>query len=201
MYNLFFQSIIIGLAIAAPIGPIGVICIRTTVSHGPVVGFAVGMGAALADAMYALAAGFGLAAIINFLSSLTTILKYGGGIFLLYLGVAFILKKPRYPKEDVKISKRIGRTFTSTFFLTLSNPVTLFSFLGIMSALNVEATNKMEVVTLILGVLIGSSLWWIFLVSLVSLSAKRLSERFLVYINKVSGVILIVFAVYILIWG
>lgn len=200
MLILFLQSIVIGLAIAAPVGPIGIICIRTTIVQGILPGLAVGMGAAMADAMYAVAAGLGLAAITKFLLDITPILKFGGSIFLLYLGITFFLKKTHYSNGPGSNKKNIGKTFISTFFLTLTNPVTMLSFLGIMSALEVEATNKKEVAALIMGVLIGSALWWVVLVGAVSFTAKRLNENILNYINRISGVILIAFAIYILGW-
>lgn len=201
MVILFLQSILIGIAIAAPVGPIGIICIRTTISHGILPGLAVGTGAAMADAMYAVAAGLGLAAITNFLLNISPILKFGGGLFLLYLGISFFLKKTHYSNVQSTYKKNIGKTFISTFFLTLTNPMTMLSFLGIMSALEVEAANKMELTTLILGVLIGSALWWLFLVTVVSLTAKRLNEKTLNYINRASGIILIAFGIYILAWA
>lgn len=201
MLILLFQSILIGLAIAAPVGPIGIICIRTTISHGTSAGLAVGLGAAMADAMYAVAAGLGLAAITKFLLNITPILKFGGSLFLIYLGILFLFKKTHYTNVQSTYKKNIGKTFISTFFLTLTNPMTMFSFLGIMSALKVEATNKLELFTLIFGVLLGSTLWWIFLVGVVSLTAKRLSENILNYINRISGLILIAFAIYILGWS
>lgn len=201
MLILFLQSVIIGLAIAAPVGPIGIICIRTTIAHGVLPGLAVGLGAAVADAMYALAAGLGLAAITKFLLDISPILKFGGGIFLLYLGTTFFLKKTHYSTTQSTYKKTIGKTFVTTFFLTLTNPMTMLSFLGIMSALEVEATSKQDVATLIIGVLIGSALWWLFLVTAVSLTAKRLSEKILNYINRFSGIIIIAFALYILIWA
>lgn len=201
MLKLFLQSVIIGLAIAAPVGPIGIICIRTTIARGFIPGLAVGMGAAMADAMYAVAAGLGLAAITKFLMGIEHLLKFGGGIFLLYLGISFFLKKTHYTNADKASKKKIAKIFTSTFFLTLTNPITMLSFLGIMSALEVEASNKMELSALILGVLIGSALWWVFLVGAVSLTAKRLSDKILNYINQISGIILVAFAIYILGWA
>lgn len=201
MLILFLQSLIIGLAIAAPVGPIGIICIRTTISHGTLPGLAVGLGAAVADSMYAIAAGLGLAAITKFLLNISTLLKFGGGIFLLYLGISYFFKHTHYTKVKDAYKKNIFKTFATTFFLTLTNPITMLSFIGIMSALGVKTTNKTELTTLILGVLIGSTLWWLFLVTVVSFTAKRLSEKVLNYINKISGIIIIVFAIYILGWA
>lgn len=201
MLSLFLQSIIIGLSIAAPIGPVGVICIKTTISHRVLAGLAVGMGATVATAVYALIIGLGLASMTDFLTSIHSILKYGGGAFLFYLGLTFIFKKTSHEANEQHTNKKaVGKTFASALFLTLINPMTMLTFLGIMSAFEIQATNNKEVAALILGCLIGSALWWGFLVTAVHLTTKRINENFLNYINRVSGIIIIGFATYILIW-
>lgn len=201
MLYLFIQSLIIGLAIAAPVGPIGILCIRTTITQGLFSGLAVGMGAAVADSIYAIVAGLGLTAVTDFLLSISLILKFFGGIFLIYIGITFFLKKVHYPKDGTVPKKPIFKVFASTFFLTLSNPMTVLSFLAIISALELEATNNMQIAALIIGISIGSALWWVFLVGAVSLTAKRLSKTVLEYINRISGIIIIGFGIYILVWA
>ncbi len=201
MLILFLQSIFIGLSIAMPIGPVGVICIKTTISHRILAGFIVGMGATAAIVVYALIIGLGLASMADFLVSIHSILKFGGGAFLLYLGLTFIFKKAHHGIKEQQTSKKaMGKNFASALFLTLINPMTMLTFLGVMSALEIQAKNHIEVTTLILGCLIGSALWWGFLVIAVHLTTKRLNENILNYINRVSGIIIIAFAVYILIW-
>lgn len=201
MKSLFIQSVIIGLAIAAPVGPIGVLCIRTTVVNGVLAGLAVGLGAALADAVYAIIAGLGLSVITNFLIGMTPILKILGGCFLIYIGMKAFLQKVYFSHMKAAVHRPYGRVFSSTFFLTLSNPMTILAFLGIISALEVEATNNNELIILILGVLIGSTLWWVFLVGVVMVIAKRLNAQILGYINRVSGIVIAGFGVYILFWA
>lgn len=200
MKSLFIQSVIIGLAIAAPVGPIGVLCIRTTVVNGILAGLAVGFGAAVADGVYAILAGIGLSMITNFLLDISPILKIVGGGFLLYTGIIIFLQKVHYSKARVVIRKSYGRLFSSTFFLTLSNPMTILAFLGIISALEVETTSNKEFMTLIIGVLSGSILWWLFLVGTVSFVAKRLNATVLGYVNRASGIVIAVFGIYILFW-
>lgn len=201
MKSLFIQSLIIGLAIAAPVGPIGVLCIRTTIVKGILAGLAVGFGAAFADGVYAVIAGLGLSIVIKFLIGLTPILKIVGGCFLLYMGISMLLKKVSHLKTDTAPRKSFWRLFTSTFFLTLSNPMTILTFLGVMTALEVEASDKADLVILIGGVFLGSILWWLFLVGLVSIVSKRLSIQVLTYTSKIAGIIIIGFGIYILFWA
>lgn len=201
MLILILQSIVIGLSIAAPIGPVGVICIKTTISHKFLPGLAVGMGATIAISIYALLIGLGLASVTALSPIFHYILKFGGGAFLLYLGLTYLFKKTRHNIDSKEATNSaIGKTFASGLFLTLINPMTMLTFLGIMSALEIEATKHIEVAALILGTLIGSALWWGFLVTAVHFTAKRLNEKTLNYINRVSGIIIIAFAIYILVW-
>lgn len=201
MESLFIQSIIIGLAIAAPVGPIGILCIRTTIAKGIFAGLAVGFGAAAADGVYAVIAGFGLGIVVSFLLGITPILKVVGGIFLICIGISIFLKKVSYSTIEKVPRKSYARLFSSTFFLTLSNPMTILTFLGIISALEVEVTNQSDLIILILGVFLGSILWWLFLVTAVFIIAKRLSIKVLSFINKLAGLIIVGFGIYILVWA
>lgn len=201
MQSLFIQSVIIGLAIAAPVGPIGVLCIRTTIVHGALAGLFVGFGAALADAIYAVLAGLGISMITNFLLGISSILKILGGCFLLYIGMKIFLQKVHYSQMGAAARRSYGRLFTSTFFLTLSNPMTILAFVSIISVLKVAANTGTELTILIIGVLTGSTLWWLILVGAVLFIAKRLNARVLGYINRVSGIVIIGFGVYILLWA
>lgn len=200
MLNLFLEAIVLGLAIAAPVGPVGVICIKNTASQGILPGLAAGIGASIAIALYAAIIGLGLASMTDFLLKIGPILKYGGGGFLLYLGLTFLLKKTSYNTKESDNKNTIKKTLLSSFLLTFASPMTMLTFLGVMSALELEASNKTEATALILGALLGSVLWWIFLVSTIFYTAKRLNENILNYINRASGIIIIGFAIYILGW-
>lgn len=201
MFILFLESILIGLAVSAPIGPVGVMCIKSTISHRIFAGLAVGIGSAIATTFFAVLIGLGLASMTDFLISIHSILKFGGAAFLLYLGISYIFKKTDYVVRGQSASKKtLGKTFTASFFITIISPMTILTFLGIMSALEIEAKNRIDVIALTLGVLVGCILWWIVLVTAIHFTAKRLSEKVLSYINWVSGIIIIGFAVYILGW-
>ena len=92
--NLLLSGILIGFSIAAPVGPIGVLCIRRTLAEGHAAGFISGLGAATADAIYGCIAGFGLTLVARFLMDQQVWLRLFGGAFLCYLGVKTVLSRP-----------------------------------------------------------------------------------------------------------
>jgi threonine/homoserine/homoserine lactone efflux protein len=135
----FLRWLLIGFSIAAPVGPIGVLCIRRTLADGRLAGFLSGMGAASADMFYGAVAAFGLTAIRDVLLGQSNWLRLVGGIFLLYLGVKTFLSKPA---EQAAESLRNGLfgAYLSTFFLTITNPVTILSFVAIFAGLRLAET-------------------------------------------------------------
>ena len=126
----FLKGLLIGLSIAAPVGPIGVLCIRRSLVEGARVGFFTGLGAAAADGVYGGVAAFGLTAVSGFLRNQELPLRVAGGVFLLYLGIKTIVAAPA---ERPASAKTEVSAFTSTFFLTLMNPMTIFSFMAIFA--------------------------------------------------------------------
>ena len=158
------RGLVIGFSIAAPVGPIGVLCIRRTLAEGYASGLASGLGAATADAIYGCIAAFGLTLISNFLVSQETWLRLVGGVFLCYLGIRTLLKKPT---EQAAVARRSGLigAFASTFLLTLTNPITIISFVAIFAGLGLAGASEsyLSASVLISGVFLGSSLWWLLL--------------------------------------
>ena len=120
------SGVIIGFSIAAPVGPIGVLCIRRTLAEGRLHGLVSGLGAATADAFYGCIAAFGLAFISDFLVQQQMWLRVMGGAFLLFLGIRTILAKPKEKPQDGKKLGLAG-SYGSTFLLTLTNTVTIIS--------------------------------------------------------------------------
>jgi threonine/homoserine/homoserine lactone efflux protein len=133
--GILIQGIIIGFSVAAPIGPIGVLCIRRTLAEGRVLGLVSGLGAASADGIYGLIAAFGLTAISDILIDQQHLLRLVGGVFLVVLGVRTLLTKPA--EDAARIEQRSGLigAFLSTFLLTLTNPLTILAFLAIFAGL------------------------------------------------------------------
>ena len=195
--NFLLRGLIIGFSIAAPVGPIGVLCIRRTLTEGRLSGLVSGLGAATADAIYGCIAGFGLAFISNFLVSQQLWLRLMGGAFLCYLGIKTFLAKPAEQEPSVKGNGIIGN-YVSTFFLTLTNPMTIISFMAIFSGLGLASTNSnyASAGILVLGVFIGSALWWFFLSGGVGLFREKFNHSGLNWVNKISGTIIMGFGLF-----
>jgi threonine/homoserine/homoserine lactone efflux protein len=195
METLFYlKGLIIGISIAAPVGPIGIICMRRTLTQGRMIGFISGLGAATADAIYGLIAGFGLAAISNFLIGQQFWIQLAGGLFLCYLGIKTVTSKALHTPIDTQRKNRIG-AFLSVFILTLTNPMTILSFIAIFAGLGISSpeSNTGSALMLVFGVFSGSTLWWVFLSSVVGLLKHRLNTKTVTMINRLSGIMILLF--------
>ncbi len=195
-FGLFVRGLIIGFSIAAPVGPIGILCIRRTLTDGRAAGFLSGLGAATADALYGCVAGFGLTVISGFLVDQRVWIQLIGGIFLLALGVKTLRSAPA---ERAAAASGTGLTasYASTLLLTLTNPMTILSFAGIFAALGVADTggDMSAAAFLVLGVFLGSAAWWLLLSGGVGLLREKLSGGVLGWTNRISGVILLAFGI------
>ena len=187
---LFFKGLIIGFAIAAPVGPIGILCIRRSLAEGRIFGFASGLGAATADAIYGAIAAFGLTIISSFLVEQQIWLRLLGGLFLLYLGVRTFFAKP-VNTEISQAEETLLGAYGSTFFLTLTNPLTILSFAAIYSGLGLAGQGGgLAAVLMVLGVFCGSAAWWFLLSFGSGLFTGKLTPRSLLWINRISGAII-----------
>jgi threonine/homoserine/homoserine lactone efflux protein len=188
---------VVGFCIAAPVGPIGALTIRRTLAQGRVMGFVTGLGAATADAAYGAVAAFGLTFITGLLMALQGWLRGAGGIFLIFLGIATFRAAPAPPNQEQRAIGLLS-AYATTALLTLSNPTTILSFLGIFAALGLqEATsNYRSASVFVLGVFLGSTFWWLILSSGVGLLRPRITDGGLHWVNKVSGILVAVFGVY-----
>lgn len=194
------RGLAIGFAIAAPVGPIGLLCIQRTLAQGRLVGLATGLGAATADALYGFVAAFGLAVVTDLLLANQSWLRLAGAAFLAYLGLRMMLAEPP-SLTPVPVSRRgLAGAWGSTFLLTLANPLTILGFVGIFAALGLadaEVTYA-ESAALVIGVFAGSALWWLTLSGAVSLLHGKLDRRWLVGVNRVSGLVVLGFAALVL---
>lgn len=195
-WELWLRGLLIGFSIAAPVGPIGVLCIRRALAGGFAAGLASGLGAASADAVYGSLAGFGLTAISQALIQQQSWLRLIGGLFLCYLGVRNWLSVPSASEAEVRPLSRLG-AYLSTFLLTLTNPVTILAFAAIFAGLGMvdAAASYIAAASLVLGVFAGSSLWWLTLSGVVGIVRARVTGRWLRVVNRVSGVVLVGFGV------
>jgi len=191
------RGLAIGFSIAAPVGPIGVLCVRRTLAVGRVSGFVSGLGAATADAIYGGIAGFGLTFVSNFLVSQQVWLHLVGGAFLCYLGIKTVLEKPAQHAPTLGGSGLVS-AFASTFFLTLTNPITVLSFVAIFAGLGLAsaAGDYVSASVLVLGVFVGSALWWLILSGGVGVFRTKFDPRRLQWVNRMSGAIITGFGLF-----
>ena len=194
--GVFVRGLVVGLAVAAPVGPLGVLCIRRTLAAGRLVGLATGLGAATADAFYGGVAAFGVTVISSLLLSQQVWIRLLGGLFLCYLGVKTIAAAPA-ERAAATAGPTPLRAYLSAVALTLANPPTILSFAAIFAGLGMGTTGKATgaAVVLVLGVLVGSALWWVLLCSGVALVRARVTPRLLRWINRLSGAMLVAFGV------
>ena len=198
LLGILLRGLVIGFSIAAPVGPIGVLCIKRTLAHGRSAGLASGLGAASADALYGCVAAFGLASVSGFLADQQLWLRLIGGVFLLYLGLRTFWKRADGPEDDTGGASSGGLVgaYSSTFLLTVTNPTTIFSFVAIFAALGLAGeAGYAAAAVLVLGVFTGSSLWWLFLTGGVSLLSRRVGLGVLRWANRASGTIILGFGV------
>ncbi len=194
--NLLLKGVAIGLAIAAPVGPIGILCIRRSLTAGWLAGFASGLGAATADGIYGCIAGFGLTIISDFLVSQQFIIRLVGGLFLCYLGVKTFLSPVSQEAATTREAKSFLGNYLSTFFLTITNPITILAFVVIFAGLGLgKINNSFGAGLLVLGVFLGSALWWLFLAFIASQLRHKLNSFLLRWINWIAGVIITAFGV------
>lgn len=198
----FLNGFLIGIAIAAPVGPIALLCIKRTLLHGGRIGISTGLGAATADSLYGTIAVLGISTIIDFINGHNLEFRIFGGFVLILLALHAYKADP----HDITKSpdaKSVLSAFVSGFFLTLTNPLTLIAFLTAFAAFGIggEDATKKDTITLIGGVLAGSSIWWLFLNSLILFCRKKVSARLVGIITKSSAIGILIIAMYVLITG
>jgi threonine/homoserine/homoserine lactone efflux protein len=190
------KGMALGFSIAAPIGPIGILCVRRTLTEGRTFGLVSGLGAATADALYGMVAGFGLTFISSLLIVQRVWLNLIGGAFLCYLGIRTFLAHPAQQAASVQRVGLLG-AYASTLFLTLTNPMTIMFFAAIFAGLGIVNTTggHLASVLLVAGVFLGSALWWLVLTAGASLFLAKSSTEHWRWINRFSGVVLVGFGI------
>ena len=190
--TIFLKGICIGFALAVPIGPIGIMCIRKTITEGRIRGLVIGLGAATADLIYGLIAAFGLTVISSALDSQRILIRLVGGILFLFLGLKAFRTRP--VKTNYSIDKRgFLKIYFSTIFLTLTNPMTIFAYIAVFAALGLgRGLNYFSTSALVAGVFTGSFLWFLSLNSGVILFRKKLDLGGIRWVNKIAGILIII---------
>ena len=187
-FELLIRGLLAGLIIAAPVGPVNVLCISRTLSKGRRSGLVSGLGAAAADTFYGSIAGFGITLVIQFLIREEFWIRLFGGILLVAIGISYYFKAPqKLSKNDREETKRSD--FVSSFMLTLTNPTTVLSFLAVLAGLGMsQARASWLTLLLVGGILCGSMLWWIILVSSVNRLRDRFTDGTMVWMNRIAGI-------------
>jgi threonine/homoserine/homoserine lactone efflux protein len=207
MYYLFLISggILIGLIVAAPIGPVNLICIRRTFTYGAVNGFFAGLGAALGDGLFAIITAFGLTAISQLIEGYSTPLKLIGGLMLVGFGL-HIFRSDVSAIRDAEKSREAGppslfRSMASTFALTITNPATLFGFTALFAGLASLAGREasfVDAAITVVGVFVGSSMWWFILTTIVGIFHHHIDAGVIRKINHFFGIAVTGFGVIVL---
>lgn len=193
-FTLFLKGLLIGLAIAAPVGPIGVLCIRRTLNEGRLAGFVTGMGAATADGLYGAVAALGISAVSSRLVAHADPIRLIGGGFLCYLGARTLMVQSNSSEATVRGGGLLG-IYGSSLALTITNPTTILSFVAVFAGLGLADTadDRGGAGLIVLGVFLGSAAWWLFLSNFVGAFRRALTPERRVWINRLSGVILLGF--------
>jgi len=188
----FLKGIAIGFIMAIPIGPIGIMCIRKTLTEGRLSGLIIGLGAATADLFYGCVAVFGLTVISDTLSDQRIWIRIVGGALLLFLGIKTFRAQPKDPKLKISGSGRL-RSYFTVVVLTLTNPITIFAFIAVFAAFGLgDGLSFFSAVVLVVGVFIGSCLWFFLLTSGTILFRKKLDLVGLKWVNKIAGILIII---------
>ena len=187
--SLLLKGLIVGFCLAAPVGPIAALCVQRTISKNLIAGLASGFGAAVADAFYGAVAAFGATIISEFLIAERSWMQRVGGVILIFMGLRLFLTKPVDEKKDVD-GKGLFGDFLSTFLLTLTNPMTFVAFAAVFTTMGIGAVRGQPILTaeLVIGVLLGSELWWVILCGGAHALRRHFDFRKLTTMNKATGV-------------
>ncbi|MGJ7611637.1 MULTISPECIES: LysE/ArgO family amino acid transporter [unclassified Variovorax] len=199
-FSLFLKALVIGLSIAAPVGPIGLLCIQRTLAHGRGIGFLSGLGAALADAVYGAIGALGVSAVVSSMVAARVPLALGGAAFLAWMGVQ-LLRAPAATTAsaapDAVAPSKAMNAVMSIFVLTLANPMTILSFIAVFASIATGHVGSAgAAATMVLGVFLGSALWWLGLSTAVASVRHKLGAGAMRFINRLSGAVLLAFAAY-----
>lgn len=193
--ELFLASLLIGLSIAAPVGPIGLLTIQRSLEHGARAGLATGLGAAAADAVYGAIGAYGVLWLVDALVAARLPLALFGGGFLMWMAWGLLRAPVARQAASTAPARGALQYFAGTFVLTLSNPATILSFIAIFGAMAGRAAGGSPAL-MVLGVLLGSALWWLTLSSVVGRLRERFDDRWRRRVNLVSAAVLAGFALW-----
>jgi putative LysE/RhtB family amino acid efflux pump len=205
----FLKALLLGVVVAAPVGPVGALVIRRTLRVGPGLGIATGVGAAIADAVFALIAALGLGAAQSFFLRHELTLAVGGGLLILVIGFVSLFKNLRERREELEATEeaneetflrerpgplKILRAIGASFLITITNPMTIVGFGVAFTALGLVQSPGHESfpIVLVAGVLAGSMCWWATLSMGVRWMERRMSKMWIFKVHVLTSLMIIV---------
>jgi threonine/homoserine/homoserine lactone efflux protein len=193
---LFLKGILIGLLIAIPVGPVGILCVHRVIAKGRLAGLFSGLGAAAADGLYGAIAAFGLTLISDFLIGCSFWIRLFGGIFIVFIGARMYFTRPATDIED-DIPNTLGRDFLSTFIITVTNPMTIMGFLAIFAGFNLINSQRgfLDASILVAGVVAGSGIWWLALIIIFGFIRSKFEFSYLNAVNKIAGALIVLLGI------
>ncbi len=199
--ELLAKGFLLGLIVSVPLGPVGALCIQRTIGKGYKSGLLGGLGAACADLIYALIAGFGVSVVIDMLLKVRKWIQIGGSVIFMILAYKVFNTNPAIQVRKSRHQKhRPLEDFITTFLLTFSNPTPVFVFMAAFAGFIVsEEIHYRDIILSIIGVFVGCITWWVTLVSIVNMFRNKIRLRHLLWVNKITGVVVFIFAVVLLI--
>jgi len=194
----FWKGLGIGLAVAAPVGPVGLLCIRRSLARGWLSGFLSGLGAAVADAVYAAIAAFGLTTLTSWLVASQDWIAPIGGVLLIWIGIGIWHSKPGDRGAAPVDTAGLAADFATTLAVTMTNPATILSFVALFAGFGLGTASDYGAATLLtVGTFLGSALWWLFLSNASGWARRYATDGRLVWVNRVAGAIIVAFGL----WG
>ena len=200
---LFGKGLLLGFAVAVPVGPIGLLCMDRSLRHGKTCGFFTGLGAGVADTMYGAIAAFGISSVLDMIIGYEKELRLFGGLVLIIVATKMYLTPPpdlnkvRCPTEK----RPIGKMFWESFILTLSNPMTILGFMAVYAGLGIKAEGLNQILIVLLGVFLGSCLWWMSLSVGTGLLKQKLTQSFLAKFSQGAAIVVGLFGIAALVRG
>ena len=199
-WTYFYKGIFVGFVIAAPVGPVGIMCIHRTICQGKLAGYVSGLGAALADTFFGAIAAFGFGFIAAPLIDHNNWLRFVGGVVLCLIGLRSLVTR-KLPAPATRDRTNLVGDFVSSFLVTLTNPITVISFAAIYAAMNIPHLGG-ELrwgMALTVGVFIGAAVWWLLLTVVAGAFHGRVAERGVLWVNRISGAVILGFGVLLLV--
>lgn len=195
--ELFIQGILIGLFVSIPMGPIGVLCLQRTLQQGRLSGFISGLGAATADTVFASIAGLGLTMISDFFQDHQLYIMLVGAVLLIFLGLRMFFRNTIKQARSIKYKQsNLVTDFVSVFALTITNPITIVFYGFVFATFGMVQDNFLSLGSILVGIFCGAISVWFLLSTLVNIFRKYFRLRIIFYINKIAGIIIMIFGLF-----